>query len=467
MLNIRIVKSNVCSEKQVVSSIRRNKFTIQIALIFMISALGFEAKSEEKKEISVLELLEFAVENSPSLKIDRGRVDRAHGVVGLGWSYWKPQISASGSVLWQSAQAELNFGEVLVGYGVLEPADIPPGLNEPIDLQPEWSAAGRATIRQLLASPEAFFAPAIAKAQLRADSARFNVARNNLQFATVRMALGLEALSALSEAAQRAIEVSAQRVKDAEVRVSAGVGTSLDVHRAKTALTEAQSNQQGILADRSRLNAQLRALVGWDDGELKLTSIDSLDSLVEKQTTQTIRPEVSQAKQQLKAAHHANQAQSLSWLPTVFVQGQLTYSTIGGFADENVQGTVLLGVEVPLYDGGARYARQRISSAERVQAAAALEAIKRQIQAEIDIAIASKQEAESRLHLAQAQLSTAQEAVKQVERLYNGGLATSLDLQTADTQRFAADRGLAERQLAFVLSDLELVRVQGGTLRFK
>ena len=49
--------------------------------------------------------------------------------------------------------------------------------------------------------------------------------------------------------------------------------------------------------------------------------------------------------------------------------------------------------------------------------------------------------------------------------LHDSGLATSLDLDDADTQRFGADRQVAERALDVALSRLRLHYARGGKLR--
>lgn len=438
----------------------RRLLTLGIALSAALSGSTALAAPPEGS-LTIQRLLDHTLAHSPALAAQLSGVDVADGQLRQAWSAWKPNLAAQGEGRWNSVEAELDFGALFGGLGI--DTSGAGELGEPVVIQPRWAAQGAISVRQLIFDPSAFFAPRMAAESKRAAEAQAEEARRDVLFGVVRMALGLESLDALEAAAARAVKVAEDRADDARIQLEAGIATPLDLTRAETSRTEAETNRQQVIAERARVQAELRALTGWD-AALTLTKVPQLQTLVEGVDGFEQRPKIAAARAQVAAADENASSTELLWLPSIALGGQVAYSSYAGFVGQNVTATAFVGVEIPLYDGGLRYGKDDVAEAQLSRARSGLEAELRNARAEVEKAQASLREAQARLELAQAQLRTANQAVEQTEQLVEGGLATSLDQQTADGQRFGADRTLAERELALALAQLTLLRAQGGRL---
>ena len=429
-------------------------------------ALPSLVHGSEPSRITIESLLTTAVERSPLLNAERAAVDRAHGISRQAWSAWVPRVTAAGEGRWNAVEAELDFRDLVLGLAPalgIDPTDSLDSLPPSTEIQPRWVAQGVLGIRQLIFDPRAFYSPAIAAAGVEARGSALEAAHRDVLFGVLRMAVGLESLDALEAAAARAVAVADTRARDAKLRVEAGTAIPLDESRARAARTEAESQRQSIRAERARLTAELKALSGWQ-GPLAIQPIEAPTRLVAAGAGAKTRPLWREAEATVRGADDAAKLTRRLWLPSVAVEGQASYASFGGFANERLQATAFVSIVLPIFDA-SRYAEADVARADADRARASLAATEARLIAEEEKARAALDAARARLSLAHAQLETARATVAQVERRYREGEATSLDLQTADTERFSADRGLVERELAVFLAELQLARAVGGRVR--
>ena len=437
----------------------------RIALALALTVLPSSALAAEIPKITVERLLANAVDHSPLLRARRASVDEAFGFSRQARSAWLPQLTLVGEGRWNAVEADLDLRDIVLGLAPalgIDPTGALDSLPPPTEIQPRWVAQGVLRLRQLIFDPRAFFGPSIAAAGVEARRAAVDAARRDVLFSVLRLAVGLESLDALETAAARAVTVASERAREARVRVEAGTAIPLDESRAIAAQTEAESERQAIRAERVRLTADLKALSGWS-GPLALEPIRQVGRLVEAGAGAESRPTLSEAAAAVRRADQQAKLSARLWLPSVAAEGQASYASFGGFANEKLQGTAFVSIVLPLFDP-SRYAEADIARAGAERARANLAATRARLIAEEQKARASLSAARARLDLAHAQLQAARATVDQVERRYREGEATSLDLQTADAERFGADRALAERKLAVTLADLQLARALGGQI---
>lgn len=404
-------------------------------------------------------------ETSPELRAARARIAAAEGELSKVWSAWRPNLSAGGQVKYSTQSVELDFGAILGGVvtavgGDPSTIDLPPATV----IEPHWSVAGVATLRQLLFDPSAWHGPGIARAAVKAQSLAARAATDELLFAAAQLYAGLQSVDALEAAALRAVQIADARIQDAEIRVEGGLATPLDATRARTRKTEAESQLAQIRAQRRNLQADLQAILGTA-APVRVVSAPLPRDLGAPGNGPEERRDVLAREAALLAAEKEVNRTKWLWLPSLFFEAQGTATNVGGFAGNHYFGTAIVGLSLPLYDGGARYASRDIAEARALEASAALDGTRARALGLIEKAEAKLEEARSRFELAEAQLDLAQRAVEQVDSLRDNGLATSMDLDDADLRRFAADRQLAERDLDVALSRLRLHYARGGHLR--
>ncbi|MEQ8978285.1 MAG: TolC family protein [Deltaproteobacteria bacterium] len=404
-------------------------------------------------------------ETSPELRKARARIAAAEGELSRVFSAWKPNLSVSGQVAYNTQLIELDFGGILGGIvtavgGDPSTLDLPPATV----IQPHWTVAGVATLRQLLFDPSAWFGPGIARASVDAQRAGADAATDELLFAAAQLYAGLQAVDALEGAAERAVRVADARIEQAEVRVESGLATPLDAIRARTRKTEANSELARIVAQRRALQADLQTILGTDH-PVRVVSAPLPEDLGEPGSGVGDRRDVIAQEAAVEAAEKNAGRTKWLWLPSLFFEAQGTATNVAGFGGNHYFGVASIGLSLPLYDGGLRYAERDVAEANLAQAQASLDATRSRGLALMEKARAQLDEARARAELAEAQLDLAERAVAQVEDLRNNGLATSLDLDDADLRRFGADRQLADRRLDVALSRLRLHYAQGGRLK--
>lgn len=433
-------------------------------LIPVLSIMLGGASATAAEPLTYEALLRRVPEASPDVRQAQARIAAAEGELSRVWSAWRPQVSLSGQLQYSTQEVELDFGQIVgglaTGFGV-DPStlDLPP----PTVIQPHWSVAGVATVRQLLFDPSAWKGPSIARAALQSQTLAAEATADELRFAAAQLYAGLQTVEALEAAALRALEVANKRTADAEVRVEAGLATPIEVTRARTRAAEARSQLASILAQRKNLQADLQVVIGAE-APVEVVSAPLPAQLGRAGEGAESRRDVAALKAALRAADADESRTAWLWMPSLFFEAQGTATNVGGFAGNNFFGTATLGLAFPLYDGGSRYAQRDIAQAKVEQTRAQLDATRIRAESLITKAAARLEEARSRLELARAQLELADQAVAQVDQLRQSGLATSLDLDSADVQRFAADRQLAERDLDVALARLRLHHARGGHL---
>jgi outer membrane protein len=410
-------------------------------------------------------LLDQVAERNPNIREARARVAAAEGDLSLVWSAWRPTLEANGQVKYSTQQVELDMGQLLGGLATsfgIDPStlDLPP----PTVIEPHWSVAGVARVRQLIFDPSAWHAPGVARAAVRAQERAADATTDELLFAAAQLYAGLQAVDALEAAARRAVDSADARAKDAKVRVDAGLATPLDITRAETRKTEAESQLAQLVAQRRSLLADLQALLGAESPVAVVHEPMPAD-LGPAGDGPEGRSDVLARQAALEAAEKEWTRTRWLWLPSLVFEAQATATNVGGFTGNHVFGSGFIALSLPLYDGGARYARKDTAEAKAMAAQAALDGTRGQARALIEKAAAHLEGAQAQLTLAEAQLNLADQAVTQVNSLHDSGLATSLDLDDADTRRFAADRQVAERALDVALSRLRLHYARGGRLR--
>ena len=463
--SVRSFEQNIMKANRCVDPPKRGWRWLAVGSFFFL--LPTVVKAQEVPRIKVETLLESASEKSPLLRARRALADEAKGLRRGAWARWLPYMSARGEGRWNAVEAELDLRDIALGLAPalgIDPTDALDSLPPPTEIQPRWVAQGVLRIRQLIFDPRALYGPSIAAEGIEAQQAALEAARRDVLFSVLRLAVGLESLDALETAASRAVTVATKRARDARLRVEAGTAIPLDESRAIAARTEAESERQAIRAERVRFVADLKALSGWS-GPLALRPVAEPTGLVDDGDGVESRPLLKQAAAVVRGAEGQVALTRRLWLPSIAAEGQASYASFGGFANEKLQGTAFVSIALPLFDA-SRYAEADVARANADRARASLAATRARLRAEEEKARASLGAARSRLELAHAQLDAAQATVDQVERRYREGEATSLDLQTADSERFGADRALAERKLAVTLAELELARALGGQIRF-
>ncbi len=130
--------------------------------------------------------------------------------------------------------------------------------------------------------------------------------------------------------------------------------------------------------------------------------------------------------------------------------------------------STLAGVSLtfPFFEGGLRMAEFREAKAREKQARLSYDDFKKNVEMELQSAYLDLQTQEGILSFLEDQRTFADDNYNSVIRMFNNGLATSLDVMDANALLLSAEKNVNEAAYNYQMADLKLKRTSGTLLQF-
>lgn len=258
-----------------------------------------------------------------------------------------------------------------------------------------------------------------------------------------------------------------------ERRLEGGVASALDVHQAQVNVSNLKAQIAELVRQRSIIEHQLAVLTGVLDLKLAASDLEKLplppippaglpSRLLEA------RPDIQRAEQELVAANARIGVARAAMFPSISLTGIYggESADLGDILESAARiWTLGVGVNLPIFDSGAREARVDQATAQQKQALAlyqqALQTAFREVN---DALVTLRQSAEREQALAVSEESAAK-ALQIAENRYKAGYAGYLEV--LDSQRVHNDITLAyvESRQARLAATVELFKALGGGWR--
>jgi outer membrane protein TolC len=290
----------------------------------------------------------------------------------------------------------------------------------------------------------------------------FGDERRQIALSVVDAMFATRAAARIAELNREGLRASLERGALATARLQFGRGTQLDVDRAREDVAAARADiirgDESLQSAREALGMALGSATAIDVAPA--LDLDALERAVAKTCKLTPdieqRPDIAAARARVELAERLVDDVKAQYWPRLDLVSELdhaTESTMGPRTTWNVQGVL----NVPLYDGGARYAQAREQRAAAAQARQAL------VEARLSAVVAV-----ARTTRAVSVLSAAREVAREQRELsrsidarirqgYAGGLGTSLDLVlSAQSLRQAENR--------LVLLELDVAKARAAAV---
>jgi NodT family efflux transporter outer membrane factor (OMF) lipoprotein len=180
------------------------------------------------------------------------------------------------------------------------------------------------------------------------------------------------------------------------------------------------------------------------------------------------RPDVVAARYRVEAAAQGIHQAKAGFYPNVDLRALVGFQSLGLsnlFLSDSTVGAVGPAVSLPIFDGGRLRAQYRGAEAEYAEAAAFYDGTLTQALREVADAAASSRALATRLDRARAAEADARAAWTIASNRYRGGLATYLDVLTAEDALIAARRNVAALEARAFTLDVALIRALGGGYR--
>lgn len=306
-----------------------------------------------------------------------------------------------------------------------------------------------------------------AEAQVQA-ALRYSATRAYFGAVTARKMVGI---------AERQVESAARHREATRVRVEAATQpplalkrAELDHLRARQQLTASRAAYEGAIAALGLVLGRQEAFDVADPGALPDPSAGDAaagdaaagDAAALIERALSSRADVAAQRLSLQVAGRGELDAWMMFLPSVNLNASARGTSFtSGFVDEPVTGTLSITAQLPLYDGGVRYASLKESASRLREARIALTQLEDRVRAQVRGNLRELRDRAESLALAREAAEVARLAHEQAQAMFEAGVGTSLDVSDTALAQFLADNELARAELDLQLSRAGLRYVLG------
>jgi outer membrane protein len=391
-----------------------------------------------------------AYRNNPTLNAQRAALRATDEAVPQALANYRPRVTGS----WDNGFQHFESISTTGGQFTQTSANISPrggniGLVQPVfngfragNLTRQAEAAvlaGRETLRN-----------AEQTALLDAATAYMNVLRD----------------SAILDLQRRNVQVLQEQLKQTRDRFNVGEVTRTDVAQSESRLAASQSQVLAAEANLKASQATYRRVVGAEPVNLRAgMPVDRLSPHTQVAAVETgwrAHPTVAAAQYTVDAAQMAVKAAEGSLYPTVTLESsvQRRWDVQPGVTDQ-MTGTVLGRVQVPIYQGGAEYSIIRQNKETLGQRRIELDVQRDLIRAAVVQAWSQLEATKAQIIAAQAQVTATEVALNGVREEARVGQRTTLDVLNAQQELVNARVALVTAQRDRVVASYTLLAAVG------
>jgi outer membrane protein len=426
---------------------------VRTGLLWSVGAAAVAAALLSARPASA-ETLESALaqayRNSPTLNAQRAALRATDESVPQALAGYRPRITGSIDSGYQHYEATtLSGGNIVRTNTNLSPRGGNVGLVQTVfnghrtgnlTRQAEASVlAGRETLRN-----------AVQTALLEAATAYMNVLRD----------------TAILDLQRRNVQVLQEQLKQTRDRFNVGEVTRTDVAQSESRVAASQSQILSAEANLKASQANYQRVVGVAPVNLRAgmpvdrLSPGSLDGAISQGRSQ--HPTVVAAQYTVDAAQHAVKAAEGSLYPTVTLESnvQKRWDLAPGTFDQ-LTGTVLGRVQVPIYQGGSEYSVIRQQKETLGQRRIELDVQRDQVRQSVVQAWSQLQATKAQIIAAQAQVTATEVALNGVREEARVGQRTTLDVLNAQQELVNARVSLVTAQRDRVVASFTLLAAVG------
>jgi outer membrane protein TolC len=409
------------------------------------------------------EALRLALVNNANIKTAHSMADTVAAQASRVWAAVLPDVKASGSYVYSSVAQKFDMNPFIALIG--NTFGIPPVNTIPLpvtDIVSQNSYYASLQFTQILFTPQMLL---IKNAAAGTEAARLGTrdAVEQILGGVAKTYLAIVGISSMEEAARDAEAVALRREKDARARIRVGRAVETELLRALTDTAQARSQLAQLEGQREAMLAMLESMVGEPIRPI-LTEEAAFLEFGEPKDEEDSPWETSfgilAAEKNLEVMQRFSRTDSITWMPTVVAAARGLYNSNKGFSGKNVTFDVTLGLNWHLYDQGVREATTRENRASVAAARAQLRGARSETRAQWISAKKTLESVRMAALQAQTQAEMAARVQQQVESLFKAGMATSLELSTADNGRFFAASNAAQSRTQLEIARIELAVVE-------
>ena len=406
-------------------------------------------ESGSARTVSIEEALALAARNNPDLMNVDEQLLQAQASYEQAWAMVLPAAGAEYQITWN--EEEVAFAM--------------PGMAEEIVVVPDRqdTMSFYATTKLFDASAFATIRQADQGKELTGHSAR--QARSDLLVGVASAYYQAEAQRKLIEVARLNFENAREFKRLTDARNELGMNTKIDVLRSEQGLLDAEKELEDAKDAFGLALLALAHLVGetnvFDIAEPPRPEMVGVepDQLVDIALSN--REDYRAQREALGLAETGKVVTAAKFLPTVDLTYSYSKSAEAGLSGDE-SSMVILGAKWSILEGGSRMAQLKIDESNIRVESNNLRALELEISEDVQEALTEVKKSERNVKLAEKQVEIAEESYRSLNRQYEVGLASSLDVIDAFTMLGNARNGLVIERLMLDLSVLNLNRAVGA-----
>jgi len=397
------------------------------------------AAAAPRTPLTFEEALRRALDANASVGRARAEVGAADAQRRTTFSYLLPRFGATGGLIRNTEQVSFGAG------------------GSPLVILPlnDWNL--RLTVQQpVFAGLRDKYAYDQAKEGVRAAEQGVHATEDRILLRTASDYIQAVGGDALLKVEEQTLALARDRLREARDFFEAGETTRVDVLRAESAVKASERRVALARRDRDAALGLLRIDLNLD-GDFEVSEPTPAlparpeEALLLQQAEET-RPDVRQARSALRVAEIEISKQKGAYLPIVTADAGYIWQRTAFPADR--YGYAALRFVVPIWQSGEIGSRVTLARERERQARLSLEEEVRTVQEEVRRALLDLSTATTSLALSEDQLRAAEAEYQQVSDLYRSQEATSLDIQSSETNLNDARRAVVVSRLGRLLSEL-------------
>lgn len=374
--------------------------------------------------ITLDEAVKRAMARNPSAEFATQEILRAEALAKQVRAAWLPTLSANGVYTRLDNDRELN-GRIILAENQLA-ANLQ--LNVPLLAPRQWVAHARS------------------KENIEVARAASADTRRTIAIAAARAYLMVVAQRRVLNSAQRALNTARAHEEFATTRFEGGVGNRLDAVRAAQERATAEMRVKTQLAALTRAQEALGVVVG-EEGSLDVAedpafgALPSMDAALGEAAAH--RADIAVERDRVEVARKAVRDSWVDYLPVLSAVAQPFYQNPPTFSQPRTGWQAQLVLQIPLFDGGARYGLAGEREALEAQARTRLEGALRQARSDVRVAFEAMRRADEALVGARDASALARESLELAELAYKAGATSNIEVVDAERRSHEADTAAA------------------------
>ena len=425
------------------------------AALFVLSLLLLHAApARAERVVELSQAFRLAMKNHPTVAILQERVSQAEAARYRSWTRVKP------TAFMQQSLSIYDNEVILPATAMGAPAGTP---DLVFQKKYQWGSVINITLPLIVAPAY----PAIQAAYKQVEIARLNTVRSSREF-LLQVARAYYAVVSQKEILRSLgtkVGLDEKHLSAAQAKVEVGQAARATALRADLVLTQ---DRQKLLVAKNAVQAaklQLAILLGVPgpvDVE-RPAEPPTPTGAYPDQVQQAVqrREDLRAANLGVEAASKGRTATWLGFLPTLDLSWNYRWTQAAGFVGDQDTWFFLFNLNIPIYDGGARYAGLRKTASQIRMAREQVRALKASIASEIVKQRADLTSAEAGMVSAHKAVNLARATSEDLVASFEAGATTQLDALDASQRLLEAEINLVASKFQRDIARLSLAHALG------